>query len=58
MVKTRTITVTADSSVMLQYVFEVPADATDEEIDALCEDLDGGLFEEVANGGDWAQTWD
>ena len=55
---TRTITVTADSSVMLRHTFEVPADATDEEIESLCEDLDGGQFVEVANSGDWSQTWE
>lgn len=55
---TRTITITADSSVMLRHTFEVPADATDDEIHALCEDVDGGCFEEVPNSGDWSQTWD
>lgn len=57
MPKTKTIMVTADSSVMLRHSFEVPANATDEEIHALCEALDGGEFEEVANSGDWSQTW-
>ena len=55
--ETKTVTVNAEMIQALRHTFTVPADTTDSEIEEMVNDLDGGEFEEIANGGDWSQEW-
>lgn len=55
---TRKITIFAESSVALKYEFEVHGDTTDEDIQQIADDVDGGDFIEEPNSGDWSQRWE